>query len=86
MCSATPLSLQDDVRTQTATKQKSTLEAVNNSVKLLNEMLAYFSPEESTDSDKDLIRVCSLLNKDSWTWREDMGQVSLKHTKAECRD
>lgn len=49
--------LQDEVRTQKAKKQKSTLEAVNNSVKLLNEMLAHFSPEDSTDGDKELIRV-----------------------------
>lgn len=47
---------EDDVRTQKATKQKSTLEAVNNSVKLLNEMLAHFSPEGSTDADRELIR------------------------------
>uniref|UniRef100_A0A8C4DLI5 Golgi associated, gamma adaptin ear containing, ARF binding protein 3a n=1 Tax=Dicentrarchus labrax TaxID=13489 RepID=A0A8C4DLI5_DICLA len=47
---------EDEVRTQKVTKQKSTLEAVNNSVKLLNEMLAHFSPEESTDGDKELIR------------------------------
>ncbi|XP_031596047.1 ADP-ribosylation factor-binding protein GGA3a isoform X2 [Oreochromis aureus] len=47
---------EDEVRTQKATKQKSTLEAVNNSVKLLNEMLAHFSPEDSTDADRELIR------------------------------
>lgn len=47
---------EDEVRRQKATKQKSTLEAVNNSVKLLNEMLAHFSPEDSTDGDKELIR------------------------------
>ncbi|XP_077379833.1 ADP-ribosylation factor-binding protein GGA3a [Festucalex cinctus] len=47
---------EDEVRTQKMSKQKSTLEAVNNRVKLLNEMLAYFSPEDSTDGDKDLIR------------------------------
>lgn len=41
------------------TKQKSTLEAVNNSVKLLNEMLTHFSPEDSTDGDKELIKVRS---------------------------
>lgn len=51
---------QDEVRTQKATKQKSTLESANNSVKLLNEMLAHFSPEDSTDGDKELIRVRSL--------------------------
>ncbi|KAM7394076.1 hypothetical protein PAMP_020898 [Pampus punctatissimus] len=47
---------EDEVRTKKVTKQKSTLEAVNNSVKLLNEMLAYFNPEDSTDGDKELIR------------------------------
>ncbi|KAM9362886.1 ADP-ribosylation factor-binding protein GGA3a [Symphorus nematophorus] len=47
---------EDEARTQKATKQKSTLEAVNNSVKLLNEMLAHFSPKDSTDGDKELIR------------------------------
>uniref|UniRef100_A0AAX7UG33 Golgi associated, gamma adaptin ear containing, ARF binding protein 3a n=1 Tax=Astatotilapia calliptera TaxID=8154 RepID=A0AAX7UG33_ASTCA len=47
---------EDEVRTQKATKQKSTLEAVNNSVKLLNEMLAHFNPEDSTDADRELIR------------------------------
>ncbi|KAM9856643.1 ADP-ribosylation factor-binding protein GGA3a [Aulostomus maculatus] len=47
---------EDEVRTQKEMKQKSTMEAVNNSVKLLSEMLAYFSPEDSSDSDKDLIK------------------------------
>ncbi|XP_077428066.1 ADP-ribosylation factor-binding protein GGA3a [Vanacampus margaritifer] len=47
---------EDEVRSQKMSKQKSALEAVNNRVKLLNEMLAYFSPEDSTDGDKDLIR------------------------------
>ncbi|XP_018520521.1 LOW QUALITY PROTEIN: ADP-ribosylation factor-binding protein GGA3a [Lates calcarifer] len=47
---------EDEVRTQKATKQKSTLEQVNNNVKLLNEMLAHFNPEDSTDGDKELIR------------------------------
>ncbi|KAK5865928.1 hypothetical protein PBY51_020158 [Eleginops maclovinus] len=47
---------EDDVRTQKVTKQKGTLEAVNNSVKLLNEMLAHFSQNDSTDEDKELIR------------------------------
>uniref|UniRef100_A0A7N8WRK8 Golgi associated, gamma adaptin ear containing, ARF binding protein 3a n=1 Tax=Mastacembelus armatus TaxID=205130 RepID=A0A7N8WRK8_9TELE len=47
---------EDEVRTQKAAKQKSTLEAVRNSVKVLNDMLAHFSPEDSTDGDKELIR------------------------------
>ncbi|XP_041641799.1 ADP-ribosylation factor-binding protein GGA3a isoform X2 [Cheilinus undulatus] len=47
---------EDEVRTQRATKQRSTLEAANNSVKLLNEMLAHFSSEDSTVGDKELIR------------------------------
>ncbi|XP_057698939.1 ADP-ribosylation factor-binding protein GGA3a isoform X2 [Corythoichthys intestinalis] len=47
---------EDEVKTQKISMQKSTLEAVNSSVKLLNEMLTYFSPNDSTNSDKDLIR------------------------------
>ncbi|XP_059195843.1 ADP-ribosylation factor-binding protein GGA3a isoform X1 [Centropristis striata] len=47
---------EDEARAQKVTKQKSTLEAVNNSVKLLNEMLAHFSPEDSTEGDKELIK------------------------------
>ncbi|XP_056228553.1 ADP-ribosylation factor-binding protein GGA3a isoform X1 [Seriola aureovittata] len=47
---------EDEVRTQKVTKQKNTLEAVKNSVKLLNEMLAHFTSEDSTDGDKELIR------------------------------
>ncbi|XP_068583496.1 ADP-ribosylation factor-binding protein GGA3a [Cebidichthys violaceus] len=47
---------EDEVRTHKVKKQQSTLEAVNSSVKLLNEMLAHFSPEDSTDADKELIR------------------------------
>lgn len=58
----------DEVRTQKATKQRNTLEAVNNSVKLLNEMLAHFSPEDSTDADRELIRVCYLLDKTQMTF------------------
>lgn len=50
---------QDEVRTQKAVKLKSTLEAVSNSVKVLNEMLAHFSPDESTREDKELIKVRS---------------------------
>lgn len=57
---------QDDVRKQKATKQKNTLEAVNNSVKVLNEMLTHFSPEDSADGDKELIRVCYPLYKAQW--------------------
>ncbi|CAN9510528.1 unnamed protein product [Ophioblennius macclurei] len=47
---------EDEARAQKATRQKSTLEAASNSVKLLNEMLTHFSLEDSTDGDKELIR------------------------------
>lgn len=47
---------EDEARSQRTAKQKSTLEAVNNSVKVLNEMLAHFSPEDSTEADKELIK------------------------------
>ncbi|XP_029992964.1 ADP-ribosylation factor-binding protein GGA3a isoform X2 [Sphaeramia orbicularis] len=61
---------EDEVRAQKATKQKSTLEAVNNSVKLLNEMLVHFSSEDSTDADKELIKElytdCDKLRQTVW--------------------
>lgn len=68
---------QDEVRTQKATKQKSTLEAVNNSVKLLNEMLAHFNPEDSTDADRELIRVRYLLAKIQMTFLKRLICLSL---------
>lgn len=48
---------QDEVRLQRASKRSGTLEEVNNSVKLLNEMLSHFSRDQSTDGDKELIKV-----------------------------
>lgn len=48
------------MRTRKAAQLRNTLEAANNSVKLLNEMLAHFNLEESTDEDKELIKVCFL--------------------------
>lgn len=45
------------MRIQKSAKQKDTLEAVKNSVGLLNEMLAHFSPQGSTDGDKELLKV-----------------------------
>uniref|UniRef100_A0A8C7F227 Golgi associated, gamma adaptin ear containing, ARF binding protein 3a n=1 Tax=Oncorhynchus kisutch TaxID=8019 RepID=A0A8C7F227_ONCKI len=47
---------EDEVRLQRASKRSSTLEEVNNSVKLLNEMLSHFSRDQSTDGDKELIK------------------------------
>ncbi|CAF91206.1 unnamed protein product, partial [Tetraodon nigroviridis] len=46
----------NEVRIQKSTKQKDTLEAVKNSVRLLNEMLAHFSPQGSSDGDKELLK------------------------------
>ncbi len=66
---------QDEVRTQKETKQKGTLEAVSNSVKLLNEMLAHFSPEDSTDGDKELIRVSSPSDKAHMTFSNNFAYV-----------
>uniref|UniRef100_A0A8C7XMZ1 Golgi associated, gamma adaptin ear containing, ARF binding protein 3a n=1 Tax=Oryzias sinensis TaxID=183150 RepID=A0A8C7XMZ1_9TELE len=48
--------MEDEVRTRKAAQLRNTLEAANNSVKLLNEMLAHFNLEESTDEDKELIK------------------------------
>ncbi|XP_053711610.1 ADP-ribosylation factor-binding protein GGA3-like [Synchiropus splendidus] len=47
---------EDELRMQKEKKLTSTLEEVNNSVKLLSEMLACFSVEDSTESDTELIK------------------------------
>ncbi|XP_056136513.1 ADP-ribosylation factor-binding protein GGA3-like [Lampris incognitus] len=47
---------EDEMRMLKQKQQKSTLEEVNNSVKLLNEMLSHFSTDDSTDGDKELIK------------------------------
>lgn len=51
------LFLQDEAKAQRATKQKNTLESVEISVKLLDDMLAHYNPDKSTDGDKELIKV-----------------------------
>lgn len=66
------------------TKQKSTLEAVNNSVKLLNEMLAYFSPEDSTDGDKELIRVRNPFDKAQMTFCNEYTLALLYLSQKTC--
>lgn len=57
-----PCVVQDEVRAQKVEKTNRTLEEVNNSVKLLSEMLNHFSPEVSTDGDKEIIRVGPHVN------------------------
>ncbi|KAM6940087.1 ADP-ribosylation factor-binding protein GGA3a [Xenentodon cancila] len=47
---------ENEAKSQKTAKQKNSLDAVNNSVKLLNEMLVHFSPEDSTEADKELIK------------------------------
>ncbi|KAL2087108.1 hypothetical protein ACEWY4_018167 [Coilia grayii] len=47
---------EDEVRMHKASKRTSTLAEVNNSVKLLNEMLSHFSQDESSQADKELIK------------------------------
>ncbi|XP_072339314.1 ADP-ribosylation factor-binding protein GGA3 isoform X1 [Scyliorhinus torazame] len=46
---------EDEARMQKITKRLSTLEEVNNNVRLLNEMLAHYSKEDSTEGDKELM-------------------------------
>ncbi|XP_041073224.1 ADP-ribosylation factor-binding protein GGA3 isoform X1 [Carcharodon carcharias] len=46
---------EDEARMQKITKRLNTLEEVNNNVRLLNEMLAHYSKEESTEGDKELM-------------------------------
>ncbi|XP_063057855.1 ADP-ribosylation factor-binding protein GGA3a [Engraulis encrasicolus] len=47
---------EDEARMHKASKRTNTLAEVNNSVKLLNEMLSHFSQEESSQADKELIK------------------------------
>lgn len=45
---------------QKAARRINTLAEVNNSVKLLNEMLSHFNQEESSQADKELIKASAL--------------------------
>ncbi|XP_064423613.1 ADP-ribosylation factor-binding protein GGA3 isoform X2 [Latimeria chalumnae] len=47
---------EDEARMQKVTKRLNTLEEVNNNVKLLNEMLAHYNKEESSEGDKELMK------------------------------
>lgn len=49
--------MQDEARIQKVTKRLHTLEEVNNNVKLLNEMLLHYSKEDSSEADKELMKV-----------------------------
>lgn len=49
---------QDEARVHKVTKRIHTLEEVNINVKLLTEMLSHYNKESSTDSDKEIIKVC----------------------------
>lgn len=49
---------QDEARVQKVTKRLHTLEEVNINVKLLTEMLSHYNKDSSTDSDKEIIKVC----------------------------
>lgn len=49
--------MQDEARIQKVNKRLHTLEEVNNNVKLLNEMLLHYSKEDSSEADKELMKV-----------------------------
>lgn len=49
---------QDEARVHKVTKRIHTLEEVNINVKLLTEMLSHYNKDSSTDSDKEIIKVC----------------------------
>ncbi|XP_055510010.1 ADP-ribosylation factor-binding protein GGA3 isoform X1 [Leucoraja erinacea] len=46
---------EDEARMQKITKRMNTLEEVNNNVRLLNEMLAHYCKDDSTEGDKELM-------------------------------
>uniref|UniRef100_A0A8C5K5N0 Golgi associated, gamma adaptin ear containing, ARF binding protein 3 n=1 Tax=Jaculus jaculus TaxID=51337 RepID=A0A8C5K5N0_JACJA len=47
---------EDEARIQKVTRRLHTLEEVNNNVKLLHEMLLHFSPEHSSEADRELMK------------------------------
>ncbi|XP_040845620.1 ADP-ribosylation factor-binding protein GGA3 isoform X1 [Ochotona curzoniae] len=47
---------EDEARMQKVTKRLHTLEEVNNNVKLLHEMLLHYSPEDSSEGDRELMK------------------------------
>ncbi|XP_043940969.1 ADP-ribosylation factor-binding protein GGA3 isoform X2 [Protopterus annectens] len=47
---------EDEVRMQKVNRRTKSLEEVTNNVKLLNEMLAHYSKEDSSDADKELMK------------------------------
>lgn len=49
---------QDEARVQKVTKRMHTLEEVNINVRLLTEMLSHYNKDSSSDSDKEIIKVC----------------------------
>lgn len=49
--------MQDEARIQKVTKRLHTLEEVSNNVKLLSEMLLHYSQEDSSEADKELMKV-----------------------------
>lgn len=44
---------------QKVSKRINTLEEVNINVKLLSEMLSHYNKDSSSDSDKEIIKVCT---------------------------
>lgn len=50
---------QDEARIQKVSRRLHTLEEVNNSAKLLHEMLLHYSRECSSEADRELMRVSS---------------------------
>uniref|UniRef100_A0A7N6AEW5 Golgi associated, gamma adaptin ear containing, ARF binding protein 3b n=1 Tax=Anabas testudineus TaxID=64144 RepID=A0A7N6AEW5_ANATE len=54
---------EDEARVQKVTKRLNTLEEVNINVRLLTEMLSQYNKDSSTDSDKEIIKVCELYER-----------------------
>ena len=74
--------LKDEARIQKVTKRMHTLEEVNNNVKLLNEMLVHYSKEDSSEADRELMKVglsCSFFP-------EILQSVLSSHRLQFCRE
>lgn len=55
-----PLFCQDEARVHKVTKRVHTLEEVGINVRLLTEMLSHYNKDSSTESDREIIKVCAL--------------------------
>uniref|UniRef100_A0A8C8DT56 Golgi associated, gamma adaptin ear containing, ARF binding protein 3b n=1 Tax=Oryzias sinensis TaxID=183150 RepID=A0A8C8DT56_9TELE len=70
---------EDEVRVQKVTKRMHTLEEVSINVKLLTEMLSHYDKDNSSDSDKEIIKRFSSLKSISFVILPNLKALFLMH-------